>query len=79
MDRKSEVLEQVVEIFKKQLNREEVPVDEEIELSSIEILNILSQIERVFFVEVEDDLVFQGLFSNIKELSDYIVEQLDEE
>lgn len=74
-----EVEEKVLDIYKKQLNREEVQLDEKFDLSSLETLNILAQIERTFFVEVDDDLVFHGIFSDIKELSKYIVEHLEEE
>lgn len=79
MNQQREIEQQVLEIYKLQLNREEISLDETFELSSIESLNILAQIERVFFVEVEDDLVFNGIFSNIPELSKYIVEQINEE
>lgn len=79
MDQQNAVEQQVLEIYKQQLNREEITVDETFQLSSIETLNMLAQIERVFFVEIEDELVFHGLFSNITEVSKYIVEKLYEE
>lgn len=79
MSQQNEIEQKVLEIYKKQLNRQQIALDETLELSSIEILNILAQIEREFFVEVEDELVFHGLFSKITELSKYIAEQLEEE
>lgn len=79
MDQQSVVEQQVLEIYKQQLNREEIIIGETFQLSSIETLNMLAQIERVFFIEIEDELVFHGLFSNIIEVSKYIVEKLHEE
>lgn len=76
MNQQSDVILMVQDIFCKQLNRENISAEEVLELSSIETLNILAQIERIFMIEVDDNLVFGGIFANINKLSKYILEQL---
>lgn len=78
MNQQNAVEQKVLEIYKQLLNCEKIKIDDTLELSSIEILNILAQVERVFSVEIDDELVFHGMFSNIIEVSKYITERLEE-
>ncbi|HEY9062637.1 MAG TPA: hypothetical protein VIO64_19385 [Pseudobacteroides sp.] len=50
--------------------------EDTVELSSIQILRVLAQIEKKFQVEIDDKYVFHGLFSSARVLSSYISNKL---
>lgn len=73
-----QVLEYIREMFIKETKDEELTTTTEVLLSSLQILNMLSKVEKKFGIEIEDELVFHGLFSSIQLLSDYVMKLLEE-
>jgi acyl carrier protein len=69
--------DKVISIYSKVTNSKEIDINKEIELSSLQILKTLSYIERTFKIEIDDDLVFSGLFSVPMKLIRYLFQQLD--
>ena len=67
----------VLAIVSAALERSDIGPDDPLDLSSIQILKALAQIERTFEIEVEDDDVFHGLFTSVRHISDYVCQKLD--
>ncbi len=78
MENIEEINNKVLKIISKSMNKESLMLEDEIELSSIETLKLLTKIERAFQVEVDDEYVFKGLFSSPQKVSNYVYEKLQE-
>jgi len=61
------------------LNTEQINIEGDLELSSIQILNIVTWIEKTYQIEVDDRYIFHGMFGNIKTLSLYISGEMGSE
>ncbi|PJI06513.1 MULTISPECIES: hypothetical protein [Clostridium] len=67
---------QILELVSKKFNISDLKFDEEIQLSSIEILKMVTLIEKKYGIEVEDKFIFHGLFSSCKTISSYIYNKI---
>ena len=67
-----EVKQTVLAILAGVMKKPGLDFSERTDLSSIQILNTLSQVEKQFQVEIEDEYVFHGLFSSAEVLTSYI-------
>jgi acyl carrier protein len=72
-----EVNKTVLTILAGAARKPDLDFQERMDLSSIQILNVLSQVEKQFKIEIEDDYVFHGLFSSADILASYINYKLE--
>jgi acyl carrier protein len=70
---KEKVEETALAILKEVTQNNHLSSEDFLDLSSLQILNALAKTEREFAIEVEDEVVFHGVFSNAKVLADYVL------
>lgn len=66
----------VLDILSEEIKDTNLDFNAKIDLSSIQILKVLANIEKKFQIEVDDKYVFHGLFSSGEILSSYICNKL---
>lgn len=67
----------ILDTMVNQYNQKDLSLTDELQLSSIQILKIVSSIEKKFGIEVEDEYIFHGLFTSCEVLCSYICDQLE--
>lgn len=71
------IREFIRELFVKETKSEDLIDTTEVLLSSLQILNMLALVEKKFGIEIEDELIFHGLFSSVESLSDYVIKSME--
>lgn len=69
---KRDIDAQVLTILSEDLGRPNLQLSQKLDMSSIQVLKALAHIETTFAIEIEDDVIFHGLFSSPEHLSMYI-------
>ena len=67
----------ILDTMVNQYNQKDLSFTDKLQLSSIQILKIVSSIEKKFGIEVEDEYIFHGLFGSCEALCSYICNMLD--
>jgi acyl carrier protein len=67
------VAEKALAILKEVTQNNNLSAGVLLELSSLQILNALAKTEREFGIEVEDEMVFHGVFASAEALAAYII------
>lgn len=70
------VAEQVYAIIVEVSQQANIAFDQDLDLSSIQVLKALALVEKTFQIEVEDEEVFHGIFKSVQRLNTYVQAKL---
>ncbi len=77
MEKYNEVLEQVTQMINQVCNKN--ITSEELSLSSFDTLKLVLLIEKQYKFNIEDNVIFRGLFESKSNLCNYILEKIGAE
>ena len=63
--------------FIKNTKKESAIVEEKLDLTSLQTLLVVAEIEKYFGVQIEDNKIFRGLFSSMEVITDYVNDKCD--
>ncbi|HHV28119.1 hypothetical protein [Acetivibrio mesophilus] len=74
-----EIVREIKRYISEEFNIQPLSIESDLQLSSIQILNTVTWIEKTYQIEVDDKYIFHGMFKNIRLLSLYISGELGSE
>ncbi|BCJ94847.1 hypothetical protein acsn021_24160 [Anaerocolumna cellulosilytica] len=72
-----EVKRDILTMIREEKECYDINLEDELDLVSIQILNLVAKIEKKYLIEVDDSYIFHGLFSSACVISSYICNELE--